>query len=82
MKKNYLKKIVLHLLDKIRKFCMNGTGHLELFSHPQVIQILGNICFYEPIFYRTKQSLSACAPDSIFLKVNLNINCCPSYLGQ
>ena len=38
MQKIKLQKTVGNLLDKLRKLYMNGNGHLEIFSHSQVIE--------------------------------------------
>ena len=40
-----LQKIVRNLLHKLRKLYMNGTVIWKFFWRPQVIDILGNICF-------------------------------------
>ena len=73
--KNNLKEIVLH-----SKILREWNGHLEIFSRPQENSrqylLLRTDILHEAVVDREV--------DSKFLKVNLslNINCCPSYLGQ
>ena len=54
-----LQKIEGNLSDNYAsKIVQEWNGHLEIFSLLQVLEILGNTCFFEQIFYR-KQSLGA-----------------------
>ena len=74
MRKIKLHKIVIReLVDKPRKMYMDGTGHLEILSLPQGIEILRNFCLSEQIFCR-KLSLSAPGPKGVHLSQRVDCN--------
>ena len=74
MQKIKLQKTVGNLLDK---FYMNGNGHLEIFSHPQVMRKFQSIFASTDILQKT---VVGCPPIFVVLQISLLCSISCTYL--